>query len=231
MVKPALGRIRIGRAGGLSPAARCGHAVLRPAGRGGTQGTRPTDRGVAIAPGGGAQGPYLRQPGGGGGRGARPTEIAPISFPPSLPHSLTPPPSPSPSPHPSLNLALRRLVAAVHKNRIAFLFIADSSSTQHSSESSVVSHQSFTQDSALRTQHSKGGQALRFFASVRLEIERREWIRRGKEVVGCRSAVRVVKNKLAAPHREAEVELWFYRFPQQKLPVSASRWPVLCQTN
>jgi recombination protein RecA len=106
-------------------------------------------------------------------------------------------------------------VAAVHKNRIAFLFVTDAPSTQ-------LSPQSPTHHPSPITHHSKGGQALRYFASVRLEIERREWIRKGREVVGCRSAVRMVKNKLAAPHREAEVNLWFYRFPQEK-PASATR--------
>ncbi|HEX9014671.1 MAG TPA: hypothetical protein VF960_01560 [Chloroflexota bacterium] len=115
------------------------------------------------------------------------------------------PPSPVPS---SLNLALRRLVAAVHKNRIAFLFIADSS---HGTSSGA--------------HRSNGGQALRYFASIRLEMERREWIRRGHEVVGCRSSVRVVKNKLAAPSREAEVDLQFYRFPPVVPPVSPRKQP------
>lgn len=46
-------------------------------------------------------------------------------------------------------------------------------------------------------------------------MERREWIRRGREVVGCRSLVRVAKNKLAPPLGEAEVELIFYRFPSE----------------
>ena len=54
---------------------------------------------------------------------------------------------------------------------------------------------------------------MSYFASMRLEIDRREWIRRGREVVGCRSTVRVVKNKLAPPLREAEVDLPFYPFP------------------
>lgn len=112
-------------------------------------------------------------------------------------HSVLSPHSPFPIPHPpSLNLALRRLVAAVDWNRIAFVFIGESPDTQYPSA----------------THRSAGRQALRYFASVRLEMERREWIRRGTDVVGCRSAVRVVKNKLAPPLREAEVPLQFYRF-------------------
>ena len=104
--------------------------------------------------------------------------------------------------HSALNLALRRLVSAVDRNRVTFVFISESSGTQLDSQSS-----------GLTPCRSTGGQALRYFASVRLEMERREWIRIGREVVGCRSAVRVVKNKLAPPLREAEVHLPFYRFP------------------
>ncbi|HEX2923156.1 MAG TPA: hypothetical protein VHS28_03910 [Chloroflexota bacterium] len=88
-----------------------------------------------------------------------------------------------------LSLALRRLVAAVDGKQIAFVFIG-----------------SFRSDSF-------GAQALRFFASVRLTMERREWIRRGRDVMGCRSLVTVAKNKLAAPLKEVELDLLFFRFP------------------
>lgn len=158
--------------------------------------------------------------------------------------------------HSALSLALRRLVAAVHRNRIVFLFISEqygqgggrtgrqkdnlplSLGESARSQGPGGSERGADADrrhlptppgrsgrslalpagslySSLFTIHtpSTGGQALRYFASMRLEIERREWIRMGREVVGCRSAVRVVKNKLAAPHREAEVDLYFYPFP------------------
>ncbi len=115
-----------------------------------------------------------------------------------------------------LSLALRRLVSAVDRNGIAFVFL----STQHSALSTQHYPGLRTQDSGLRTQNPelrtqrpRGGQALRFFASVRLGMERREWIRRGRDVMGCRSLVQVAKNKLAPPLREAEVDLLFYRFP------------------
>ncbi|MGE5617960.1 MAG: hypothetical protein ACM3US_01735 [Sphingomonadaceae bacterium] len=65
--------------------------------------------------------------------------------------------------------------------------------------------------SGLSPQPSNGGQALRFFASVRLGLERLEWIRRGRDVMGCRSRVQVAKNKLAPPLQETEIELVFYR--------------------
>ncbi len=121
------------------------------------------------------------------------------------------------SPHySSLNLALRRLVAAVDRNQIAFVFISDVSGSRAGSPLAPPYYcpsSELPQPSVLSPRRSTGGQALRYFASVRLEMERREWIRVGREVVGCRSAVRVVKNKLAPPLREAEVPLRFYHFP------------------
>ena len=52
-----------------------------------------------------------------------------------------------------------------------------------------------------------GGRALKFYASVRMEVRRIGAVKSGDEVVGSRTRVKVVKNKLAGPFKEAEFEM------------------------
>jgi recombination protein RecA len=94
-----------------------------------------------------------------------------------------------------MSQALRKLTGIVSKSRTCLIFI-----NQIREKIGVMFGNPET---------TSGGRALKFYSSVRIDIRRMTQIKEGEEVVGSRVKVKIVKNKCAAPFRQAEVDVGY----------------------
>jgi len=94
-----------------------------------------------------------------------------------------------------MSQALRKLTGIISKTKTSVIFI-----NQIREKVGVVYG---------NPEVTSGGRALKFYASLRIEVKKIGLIKKGTEVIGNRTVVKIVKNKVASPFREAQVDLMY----------------------
>lgn len=112
-----------------------------------------------------------------------------------------------------MSQALRKLTAVISKTNCVVIFI-----NQLREKVGVMFGNPET---------TTGGRALKFYSSVRMDVRRIETLKANGEMVGNRTRVKVVKNKIAPPFKEAEFDIMFGRVFQEKEIYLTLQHPII----